>query len=91
MLPPGSLDRIHVAFDDHRLVANADLLLPVTLAYRLGMGELVDHRVALTRLWFDGARPPAWGRLTPSKQHLSTVPVRKERIGHRQPLTETGA
>ena len=32
MLPLGSPDRIHVAFDDHRLVANAGLLLPVTLA-----------------------------------------------------------
>ena len=30
MLPLGSPDRIHVAFDDHRLVANAGLLLPVT-------------------------------------------------------------
>ena len=28
MLPLGSPDRIHVAFDDHRLVANAGLLLP---------------------------------------------------------------
>ena len=28
-------DRIQIAFDDHRLVANAGLLLPVTLAQRL--------------------------------------------------------
>ena len=28
MLPRERLDRIHVAFDDHRLVANAGLLLP---------------------------------------------------------------
>ena len=34
MLPPERPDRIHVAFDDHRLVANAGLLLPVTLAHR---------------------------------------------------------
>ena len=33
-------DRIHVAFDDHRLVANAGLLLPATLALRLGLGEV---------------------------------------------------
>ena len=32
MLPLEQPDRIHVAFDDHRLVANAGLLLPVTLA-----------------------------------------------------------
>ena len=40
-------DRIHVAFDDHRLVANAGLLLPVTLAHHLGLGELVDCHVDL--------------------------------------------
>ena len=28
MLAPERPDRIHVAFDDHRLVANAGLLLP---------------------------------------------------------------
>ena len=36
MLPPEHPDRIRVAFDDHRLVANAGLLLPATLALRLG-------------------------------------------------------
>ena len=35
MLPLEQPDRIHVAFDDHRLVANAGLLLPVTLARHL--------------------------------------------------------
>ena len=38
---------IHIAFDDHRLVANAALLLPASLALRLGLGELVDKHVAL--------------------------------------------
>ena len=47
MLPLGSPDRIHVAFDDHRLVANAGLLLPVTLAQHLGLSELVDNNVDL--------------------------------------------
>ena len=42
-----SPDRIHIAFDDHRLVANAGLLLPVTLAHHLGLGELVDRHVDL--------------------------------------------
>ena len=31
MLPRNHPDRIRIAFDDHRLVANAGLLLPVTL------------------------------------------------------------
>ena len=47
MLPCSDPDRIHVAFDDHRLVANAGLLLPVTLAHRLGLGELVHCHVDL--------------------------------------------
>ena len=34
-------DRIQVAFDDHRMVANAGLLLPVTPAGRLGLSEEV--------------------------------------------------
>ena len=32
MLPRNHPDRIQIAFDDHRLVANAGLILPVTLA-----------------------------------------------------------
>ena len=47
MLPRNHPDRIHVAFDDQRLVANAGLLLPATLALRLGLGELVDRHVNL--------------------------------------------
>ena len=47
MLPPDPPERIHVAFDDHRLVANAGLLLPATLAHHLGLGELVDRHVHL--------------------------------------------
>ena len=49
MLPLECPDRIHVAFDDHRLVTNAGLLLPVTLAHHLGLGELVDNHVDLGR------------------------------------------
>ena len=47
MLPRNNPDRIQIAFDDHRLVANAGLILPVTLAGRLGLAELVDHGVDL--------------------------------------------
>ena len=34
MLPRNHPDRIQIAFDDHRLVANAGLILPATLALR---------------------------------------------------------
>ena len=47
MLPLERPDRIHVAFDDHRLVANAGLLLPATLALRLGLGALVNQHLDL--------------------------------------------
>ena len=47
MLPLEHPDRIQIAFDDHRLVANAGLILPVTLAHHLGLGELVDNHVDL--------------------------------------------
>ena len=50
MLPPERPDRIQIAFDDHRLVANAGLLLPVTLARHLGLRELVDNHVDLERV-----------------------------------------
>ena len=41
MLPQNKPDRIQIAFDDHRLVANAGLLLPATLALRLGLPQLL--------------------------------------------------
>ena len=47
MLPLEHSDRIQIAFDDHRLVANAGLLLPVTLAQHLGLRELVDRHLDL--------------------------------------------
>ena len=47
MLPPEGPDRIQIALDDRRLVGNAGLLLPVTLAHHLGLGELVGRHVDL--------------------------------------------
>ena len=47
MLPRNHPDRIQITFDDHRLVANAGLLLPATLAQHLGLGELVDYHLDL--------------------------------------------
>ena len=47
MLPRHQPDRIRIAFDDHRLVANAGLILPSTLALRLGLPQLVDRHLDL--------------------------------------------
>ena len=47
MLPRNDPDRIYVAFDDHRLVANAGLVLLATLVHHLGLCELVDNHVDL--------------------------------------------
>ena len=47
MLPRNHPDRIQIAFDDPRLVANAGLILPVTLAGRLDLSQLVDNHVDL--------------------------------------------
>ena len=49
MLPCNHPDGIHIAFDDHRLVANAGLILPATLALHLGLPELVDRHLDLGR------------------------------------------
>ena len=51
MLPQNKPDRIRILFDDHRLVANAGLLLPATLARHLGLRELVvaAGRITLTQ------------------------------------------
>ena len=41
------LDRLRTDFDDDRLVAQAGLLLPATLAAHLGLRELVDEHLDL--------------------------------------------
>jgi Transposase DDE domain group 1 len=46
-----SLDRVETAFDDDRLVPDAGLILPATLAHHLGLRQLVDEHLDL------GARP----------------------------------
>ena len=47
MLPRNHPDRIRIVFDDHRLVVNAGLILPATLAQHLGLRELVDRHLDL--------------------------------------------
>ena len=47
MLPRNHPDRIPAAFNDPRLVSNAGVLLPLTLACHMGLGELVDSHLDL--------------------------------------------
>ena len=47
------LDQVDIAFDDERAVASAGLLLPATLAERLGIEQAADRLVDL------GDRPGA--------------------------------
>ena len=49
MVPDDHPDRIQIAFDDHRLVSNAGLILPSTLAWHLGLPQLVDRHLDLGR------------------------------------------
>jgi hypothetical protein len=46
-----TLDRVDTAFDDDRLVPDAGLILPATLAHHLGLKQLVDEHLDL------GTRP----------------------------------
>jgi hypothetical protein len=59
-----SPDRLVVGFDDDHAVANAGLLLPATLAKRLGIEQMVDRLVELgdrpgASAWPQGADPGA--------------------------------
>ena len=47
MLPPEYPNHIHLAFDDHHLVANSGLILLITLDHHPCLGELIDHHVDL--------------------------------------------
>ena len=47
MLSRNHPDRIQIAFDDTRLVANAGLLLPASLARHLGLSQLVQEHLDL--------------------------------------------
>jgi hypothetical protein len=60
----GGLDGLEVAFDDGRAVANAGLLLPATLAGRLGLEALCDQVVDL------GLRP---GAARPGRKVMTLV------------------
>ena len=64
MLPRNDPDRIQITFDDHRLVANAGLILPTTLARHLGLPQLVQECLDL------GNAP---GRANPGDKMLTLV------------------
>ncbi len=64
MVRPERPDRISVASGESRLVANAGLMVPLTLARRLGLGELVDNHLDL------GDAP---GRANPGDKMLTLV------------------
>ena len=64
MLPRNDSDRIRISFDDHRLVANAGLLLPATLARRIGLPQPVDRCLDLGR---------APGRANPGDKMMTLV------------------
>ena len=58
MLPDDHPDRIQISFDDPRLVANAGLILPSTLALHLGLPQLVDQHLVI-----DDNKSCRWRRL----------------------------
>jgi len=60
----GVLDQVDIAFDDERAVASAGLLLPATLAERLGVEQATDQLVDL------GDRP---GAARPGRKLLTLV------------------
>ena len=90
MLPRTHLDRIQIAFDDHRLVANAGLLVPSTLGtflrtFRWGHVRQLDRvsRELLSRAWATGAGPGD-GPLTinPDSTICETYGLAKEGARH---------
>ena len=64
MLPRSHPDGIHIAFDDRRLVDNAGLILPSTLARHLGLPQLVQQRLDLDN---------APGRANPGDKMMTLV------------------
>ena len=64
MLPRNHTDHIQIAFDAPRLVNNAGLILPATVAQHLGLPQLVDRRLDLGR---------APGRANPGDKLMTLV------------------
>ena len=80
MLPRNHPDRIGVSFDDHRLVANAGLLLPATLAHHLGLHNHVIRAGAGQHGGQDTDALPRW----------RAAPCAARRDGHDQGAIHPG-
>ena len=80
MLPQNNPDRIRILFDDHRLVANAGLLLPATLARHLGLRDLIEaipeEDWTPIPYWMDSAADVAETTYTPFQAEADAAPVR---------------
>ena len=72
MLPRSHPDGIHIAFDDHRLVNNAGLILPTTLALHLGLPQPVQQHLDL------GNAP---GRANTDDKIVTLVPFQSDLVG----------
>jgi hypothetical protein len=77
------LDQVDIAFDDPRAVAHAGLLLPTTLAERLGIEQATDQLVDL------GHRPGG-GPSRAQAAHAGACPGRGWRL-HPQAVEATAA
>ena len=78
MLPRNDLYHIQITFDDHRLLANAGLILAVTLAHHLGLGKLVDRHIEPTGP--PGRAKAEDNRNTPTPDTCGEVPQRLLRL-----------
>src|SRR6266568_4858108 len=85
-----TLDQLDIAFDDTRAIASAGLLLPATLAERLGIEQAADALIDLGEragAHRPGPRSPGHGALHPgdllARLHLrprpSARPARRDR------------
>ena len=81
MLPRNHPDRIQIAFDDHRLVANAGLILPATLALRLGLPQLLRKHLDL------GGAP---GRANTGDKMMTLVACTSRRRSSTTPMLRAG-
>ena len=76
MLPQNNPDRISIVFDDHRLMANAGLLLPATLARHLGTRLPSPRPRRRAGTGQHGGQDADDGRLSIIRNAIPTTPTR---------------
>ena len=82
MLPQNNPDRIRIVFDDHRLVANAGLLLPATLARHLVSRAPTSCTTGALHRWATGIAPHTLGpENTPAITEYADTTFRSQRGG----------